>query len=41
MPPPGTTVVCCPAVVALAPWVTVIGYETVGNRHGERVIERH
>jgi len=28
-------------VVALAPWVTVVGYETVGNRHGEQVIERH
>jgi hypothetical protein len=34
-------VVWCPAVVALAPWVTVVGYETVGNRHGEQVIERH
>ena len=24
------------AVVALAPWVAVVGYETVGYRHGER-----
>ncbi len=29
--------VWCLAVLALAPWVTVVGYETVGYRHGERV----
>ena len=27
-------------VVACSPWVTVIGYETVGHRHNERVLER-
>jgi hypothetical protein len=32
--------VWCLAVLALAPWVTVVGYETVGYRHGERVLER-
>jgi low temperature requirement protein LtrA len=25
-------------VVALTPWVTVVGYETVGHRHNERVL---
>ena len=33
----GTPMVWCLAVLALAPWVTVVGYETVGYRHGERV----
>jgi low temperature requirement protein LtrA len=28
----------CLLVVALVPWVTVIGYETVGHRHNARVI---
>ena len=28
--------VWCLAVLALAPWVTVVGYETVGYRHGEQ-----
>jgi low temperature requirement protein LtrA len=36
----GTAMVWCLAVLALAPWVTVVGYETVGYRHGERVLER-
>jgi low temperature requirement protein LtrA len=36
----GTPMVWCLAVLALAPWVTVVGYETVGYRHGERVRER-
>ncbi|GAA1777590.1 low temperature requirement protein A [Nocardioides hankookensis] len=26
-------------VVALTPWVTVVGYETVGHRHNEEVLE--
>jgi low temperature requirement protein LtrA len=32
----GTPMVWCLAVLALAPWVTVVGYETVGYRHGEQ-----
>ena len=28
----------CIAVVALTPWVTVLGYETVGHRHNEQVL---
>ena len=36
----GAPMVWCLAVLALAPWVTVVGYETVGYRHGERVLER-
>jgi low temperature requirement protein LtrA len=36
----GTAMVWCLAVLALAPWVTVVGYETVGYRHGARVLER-
>jgi len=36
----GTTMVWCLAVLALAPWVTVVGFETVGYRHGERLLER-
>ena len=27
-----------PAVLALAPWVTVVGYETVGHRHNAEVL---
>jgi low temperature requirement protein LtrA len=36
----GSAMVWCLAVLALAPWVSVVGYETVGYRHGERVLER-
>ena len=36
----GAPMVWCLAVLALAPWVTVVGYETVGYRHGERVLAR-
>ena len=28
----------CLAVLALTPWVTVLGYETVGHRHNEEVL---
>jgi low temperature requirement protein LtrA len=28
----------CVAVVSLTPWVTVVGYETVGHRHNARVL---
>lgn len=28
----------CIAVLALTPWVTVVGYETVGHRHNEQVL---
>ncbi|RBY78694.1 hypothetical protein DQ238_11505 [Geodermatophilus sp. TF02-6] len=34
----GATMVWCLAVLALTPWVTVVGYETVGHRHQERVL---
>jgi low temperature requirement protein LtrA len=36
----GTPMVWCLAVLTLAPWVTVVGYETIGYRHGDQVIER-
>ena len=36
----GAPMVWCLAVLALAPWVSVVGYETVGYRHGERVLAR-
>jgi low temperature requirement protein LtrA len=36
----GTPMVWCLAVLALAPWVTVVGFETVGYRHGEQVAGR-
>ena len=36
----GAPMVWCLAVLTLAPWVTVVGYETVGYRHGERVFAR-
>ena len=32
--------VWCLAVLALAPWVTVVGYETVGHRHNAEVLAR-
>jgi len=36
----GVPMVWCLAVLTLAPWVSVVGYETVGYRHGERVPAR-
>ncbi len=36
----GTPMVWCLAVLAMTPWVTVIGYETVGYRHGEESVAR-
>jgi low temperature requirement protein LtrA len=36
----GTPMVWCLAVLALTPWVTVVGYETVGYRHGEESLAR-
>jgi low temperature requirement protein LtrA len=36
----GAPMVWCLAVLTLAPWVSVVGYETVGYRHGERVLAR-
>jgi low temperature requirement protein LtrA len=36
----GAPMVWCLAVLSLAPWVSVVGYETVGYRHGERVTEQ-
>ncbi len=35
----GAPMVWCLAVLTLAPWVSVVGYETVGYRHGDRVLE--
>ncbi|MGY1590976.1 low temperature requirement protein A [Geodermatophilus sp. SYSU D00708] len=34
----GAALVWCLAVLALAPWVTVVGYETLGHRHQERLL---
>jgi low temperature requirement protein LtrA len=34
----GVSIEWCLLVLALVPWVTVIGYETVGHRHNARVI---
>jgi low temperature requirement protein LtrA len=34
----GMSMVWCLAVLALAPWVTVVGYETVGYRHNVEVL---
>jgi hypothetical protein len=34
----GVPLVWCLVVLALTPWVTVVGYETVGHRHGDRVL---
>jgi low temperature requirement protein LtrA len=36
----GTSVAVCLLVVALAPAVTVVGYETVGHRHMAEALER-
>jgi low temperature requirement protein LtrA len=36
----GIPMVWCLAVLALTPWVTVVGYETVGYRHGEESVDR-
>jgi low temperature requirement protein LtrA len=34
----GVPLTWCLVVLALAPWVTVVGYETVGHRHGDQVL---
>jgi low temperature requirement protein LtrA len=36
----GAPMVWCLAVLALTPWVTVVGYETIGYRHGEESLAR-
>ena len=36
----GVSMVWCLTVLALAPWVTVVGYETVGHRHNAEVLAR-
>ena len=36
----GVSMVWCLAVLALVPWVTVVGYETVGHRHNAEVLAR-
>ncbi len=35
----GLDMVWCLAVLALVPWVTVVGYETVGHRHNAEVLD--
>jgi low temperature requirement protein LtrA len=34
----GAPLVWCLLVLAITPWVSVVGYETVGHRHGDRVL---
>ena len=34
----GVPMVWCVLVLALTPWVSVVGYEAVGHRHNERVL---
>jgi hypothetical protein len=34
----GVPMVWCVLVLALTPWVTVVGYEAVGHRHNESVL---
>jgi hypothetical protein len=34
----GASMVWCALVLALTPWVTVVGYEAVGHRHNEHVL---
>ncbi len=36
----GVPLVWCLAVLSTAPWVTVVGYETIGHRHAEQVLAR-
>jgi low temperature requirement protein LtrA len=36
----GVPLVWCLAVLSTAPWVTVVGYETIGHRHIEQVLAR-
>lgn len=36
----GVDMVWCVAALALTPWVTVVGYELLGHRHEQRVLER-
>ncbi len=39
-PPPGASMAWCLLVLALTPWVTVVGYELAGHRHNEEVLAR-
>ena len=39
-PRPGSSVAVCLLVLALAPVVTVVGYETLGHRHVAEALER-
>jgi low temperature requirement protein LtrA len=34
----GVPLVWCLVVLGLTPWVTVVGYETIGHRHGDHVL---
>jgi len=36
----GASLAWCLAVLSLAPWVTVVGYELRGHRHNEEVLQR-
>ncbi len=35
----GVSLAWCLVVLALTPWVTVVGYEAVGHRHNEEVLD--
>jgi low temperature requirement protein LtrA len=36
----GVPLVWCLAVLSVTPWVTVVGFETIGHRHSEQVMAR-
>lgn len=36
----GVPLVWCLVVLSTTPWVTVVGYETIGHRHSEQVLAR-
>jgi hypothetical protein len=36
----GVPLVWCLLVLSTTPWVTVVGFETVGHRHSEQVLAR-
>jgi low temperature requirement protein LtrA len=36
----GVPLVWCLVLLSTAPWVTVVGYETIGHRHSEQVLAR-
>jgi low temperature requirement protein LtrA len=36
----GVSLAWCLAALALSPWVVIVGYETIGHSHGDRVLAR-